>query len=106
MKLYYAPGACSLAPHIVLREAGCNFDLEKVNLGKKTTKTGKDYNQINPKGSVPALELDNGQVLTEVAVILQYIADQKPDSGLAPALGTMERYRSMEMVEFHGLGNP
>lgn len=100
MKLYYTPGACSLAPHIVLRETGQPVELEKVNLGKKVTAGGKDYRQINPKGSVPALELDDGQVLTEVAVLVQYIADRKPDAGLAPKSGTLERYRLMEWLNF------
>jgi glutathione S-transferase len=100
MRLYYAPGACSLAPHIALREAGLPFDLEKVNLGKKTTEGGKDYTKVNPKGSVPALELDDGQILTEVAVLVQYIADRAPASGLAPKAGTMERYRLMEWLNF------
>ena len=94
MKLYFAPGACSMAPHIVLREAGYTFDLEKVDLAKKQTASGEDYTQINPKGYVPALRLGNGEVLTEAAVTLQYLADQKPESGLAPKTGTMERYRA------------
>ena len=100
MKLYYVPGACSLAPHIVLREAGYTFDLEKIHPTKKLTAAGEDYNQINPKGYVPALRLDDGQVLTEVTVILQYLADQKPESGLAPRPGSMERYRLMEWLNF------
>lgn len=100
MKLYYTPGACSMAPHIVLRAAGFTFDLEKVNLAKKETESGEDYNKINPKGSVPAIQLDDGQTLTEAGVILQYLADQKPESGLAPKLGTMERYRLMEWLNF------
>jgi glutathione S-transferase len=100
MKLYYAPGACSMAPHIVLREAGFKFDLEKVDIPNKKTEGGDDFWKINPKGYVPALRLDDGQVLTEVGVICQYLADQKPESGLAPKLGTMERYRLMETVNF------
>lgn len=100
MKLYYTPGACSMAPHIALREAGLKFDLEKVDLMTKKTESGADFTAINPKGYVPALQLDNGQVLTEVGVVLQYIADQKPGSGLAPAAGTLERYRLMEMLNF------
>jgi glutathione S-transferase len=100
MKLYFSPGACSMAPHIVLREAGLRFDLDKVDLGKKQTANGEDYAKVNPKGSVPALRLDNGEVLTEVAVVLQYLADQKPDSGLAAKAGTMERYRLMEWLNF------
>jgi glutathione S-transferase len=101
MKLYYAPGACSMAPHIVLREAGYGkFDLEKVDIPNKKTASGADYWKINPKGYVPALQLDDGQVLTEVGVLCQYLADQKPESGLAPKPGTMERYRLMEMINF------
>lgn len=100
MKLYFAPGACSMAPHIVLREADYSFDLEKVDLAKKQTESGENYLSINPKGYVPALRLDDGEVLTEVAVILQYLADQKPESRLAPKLGTKERYRLMEWLNF------
>jgi glutathione S-transferase len=100
MKLYYAPGACSMAPHIVLREAGYKFDLEKVDIPNKKTAGGEDYWKINPKGYVPALVLDDGQVLTEVAVICQYLADQRPEFGLVPRFGTMERYRQMEALNF------
>lgn len=100
MKLYYSPGACSMAPHIVLREAGYRFDLEKVDLPNKKTAGGDDFWSINPKGYVPALVLDDGQVLTEVGVICQYLADQKPEAGLAPKPGTMERYRLMETLNF------
>jgi glutathione S-transferase len=100
MKLYLYPGACSLAPHIVLREAGFSFDLEQVDLGTKLTAGGEDFSKINPKGYVPALRLDDGEVLTEVAVILQYLADHKPESGLEPGAGTMERYRVMEWLNF------
>lgn len=101
MKLYYFPGACSMAAHIALREAGLPFDLEKVDLmGSRQTESGVDFASINPKGYVPALQLDNGQILTEVGVVMQYIADQKPGSGLAPAAGTLERYRLMEMLNF------
>lgn len=100
MKLYYTPGACSMAPHIVLNAAGFTFELEKVDLGKKQTASGEDYTKINPKGSVPAIQLDDGQILTEVAVILQYLADQKPETELAPDPGTMERYRLMEWMNF------
>ena len=100
MKLYYAPGACSLSPHIVLREAGFNFDLEQVNNQEKKTKSGKDYWTINPKGQVPVLELDNGERLTEGPVIVQYLADQKPAAGLVPASGTMERVRVQEWLNF------
>lgn len=100
MKLYYASGACSLAPHIALREAGFSFELEKVDLASKQTESGADFTKVNPKGYVPALKLDNGETLTEVAVLLQYIADEKPDSGLAPQFGSMERYRLMEWLNF------
>ena len=100
MKLYYSPGACSMAPHIVLREAGFKFDLVKVDIPSKKTADGGDFWQVNPKGYVPALQLDNGEVLTEVGVICQYLADQKPESGLAPKFGTMERYHLMETLNF------
>jgi glutathione S-transferase len=99
MKLYYSPGACSLAPHIALNEAGLAHSAVKVDLGKHELADGTDYYTINPKGYVPLLELDDGQRLSEVAVILQYIADRKPGS-LAPAPGTMERYRLMEWLNF------
>jgi glutathione S-transferase len=100
MKLYYSPAACSLAPHIVAREAGYSIDLERVDIPSKKTEKGGDFLKVNPKGYVPALQLDDGQVLTEVGVIIQYLADQKPDAGLAPKLGTMDRYRLMEAVNF------
>ncbi len=100
MKLYYSPGACSLSPHIVLREAGVPFDLEQVDLAKKKTKAGADYMAINPKGQVPALALDDGQVLTEGPAIVQYIADHKPGTGLAPAAGTLPRYRLAEWLNY------
>jgi glutathione S-transferase len=101
MKLYYAPGACSLSPHIVLREAGLKFDLERVDLAaKKLKESGADYLQINPKGQVPLLQLDGGDKLTEGPAIVQYIADQKPESGLAPPNGTMPRYHVQEWLNF------
>lgn len=100
MKLYFTPGACSLSPHIVLREAGLNFDLEQVDLATKKTKSGADYTQVNPKGQVPVLQLDNGEFLTEGPVIVQYLADQKPESGLVPRAGTLERYRVQEWLNF------
>jgi glutathione S-transferase len=101
MKLYFSPGACSLSPHIALREAGLPFDAELVNIhGDHKTQTGADYYAINPKGSVPALQLDNGQVLTEGAAIVQYIADQKPEAKLAPLAGTFERYRLAEWLNY------
>ena len=100
MKLYFAPGACSLSPHIVLREAGLAFDLEQVDNREKKTKTGKDYWTVNPKGQVPALQLDSGEMLTEGPVIVQYLADQKPAAGLVPAAGTIDRYRVQEWLNF------
>lgn len=100
MKLYYAPGACSLAPHIVLHEIGARFDAEKVDLGAKRTASGEDFFAINPKGYVPALRLDNGEVFTEVAALLQYLADQSPQARLAPDNGTTERYRLIEWLTF------
>ena len=101
MKLYYAPGACSLSPHIVAREAGMDLKLDKVDLfGTRKTESGRDFNTVNPKGYVPALELDDGQVLTEGPVIVQYLADRKPESGLAPPPGTLERYRLQEALGF------
>lgn len=102
MKLYYSPGACSLSPHIALLEAGLPFTLEKTDLKTKRTAGGADYWSINSKGAVPALQLDDGRVLTEGAAVVQYIADQKPDSGLAPRWGTFERYQLMEMLSYIG----
>jgi glutathione S-transferase len=99
MKLYYSAGACSLSPHIVLRELGNKFELEAVDLGTKKTKSGKDFTMINPKGYVPALELDNGEVLTEGPAIVQYLAD-KANSEILPKAGTMERYRAVEMLNY------
>jgi glutathione S-transferase len=90
MKLYYAPGACSLSPHIVAREAGIQIELEKVDLGQHKTAKGEDYMSINPKGYVPALRLDDGSVLTEGPAIVQYLADQKPAAKLAPAAGSID----------------
>jgi glutathione S-transferase len=100
MKLYYSPGACSLSPHIVLLEAALPYTLEKVNLGTKKTAAGGDYLTINSKGSVPALQLDDGRILTEGPAVVQYLADQKPDSGLAPRAGTFERYQLMEILNY------
>lgn len=100
MKLYYSPGACSLSPHIVLREAGMDFEIERVDHASHLTETGADFMQINPKGYVPALRLDDGQVLTEGAAIVQFIADLHPASALAPKPGTMERTRLQEHLNF------
>jgi glutathione S-transferase len=92
MKLYFSPGACSLSPHIVLRESGAKFDLEQVDLREKKTKTGDNYWEINPKGQVPLLELDDGQRISEGPAIVQYVADQNPGAGLVPAAGSIDRY--------------
>ena len=100
MKLYYSPGACSLSPHIVAREAGIKVDLQKVNTKDKSMEGGGDFWQVNAKGYVPTLELDNGERLTEGPAIVQYLADQKPESGLAPKAGTMDRYRVQEWLNF------
>jgi glutathione S-transferase len=99
MKLYYSPGACSLAPHIIMREAVLPFDLVQVDLKAKRTKDGSDFTKVNPKGQVPTLQLDDGQILTENTVIDQYLADQKPDAGLLPRSG-LERYRGLEWLSF------
>ena len=100
MRLYYAPGACSLSPHIVAQEAGIDLQLEKVDLATKKTETGKDFLAINAKGAVPALQLDDGQILTEGPAVVQYLADQKPNSGLSPPAATFERYRFQEMLGY------
>jgi len=100
MQLYFSPGACSLASHITLREAGLPFDLKRTDTKTKKLEDGSDYYAVNSKGAVPALRLDNGQVLTEGPVILQYVADQKPESGLAPKNGSIERYRLQEWLNF------
>lgn len=102
MKLYYSPGACSLSPHIVLAESGLPYTLEAVDLKTKKTAGGADFNTVNTKGYVPALELDNGEILTEGPAIVQYIADLVPASGLAPAAGTLPRYRLQEWLTFIG----
>jgi glutathione S-transferase len=100
MKLYYSPGACSLSPHIALREAGIDAELIKVDTKAHTYAAGSDYYAINGRGYVPALALDDGQVLTEGPAIVQYIADRNPGSRLAPAAGTIERYRLQEWLNF------
>ncbi len=100
MKLYYAPGTCSLSPHIALREAGLSFELERVDNKTKRTGSGQDYLAINPKGAVPALALDSGETLTEGSAIVQYIADKAPAKNLAPAAGTLERYRIQEWLNY------
>ncbi|MGZ7458496.1 glutathione transferase GstA [Pseudomonas sp. Ma2-10] len=100
MKLYYAPHACSLAPHIVLRELDLPFELIHVDNTTKRTANGEDFLAINPKGYVAALQLDNGQVLTEGPTILQYLADLRPEANLAPVSGTFERVRVQEWLNF------
>jgi len=100
MKLYYSPGVCSLSPHIVLREAGIPAELIKVDIHKHLLDDGSDYHAINPRGYVPILVLDNGEQLSEGPAIVQYLADLKPAAGLAPANGTMARYRLQEWLAF------
>ncbi len=100
MKLYYSPAACSLSPHIVAREAGVPLELVKVDLKAHTLADGTDYTTINPKGSVPLLELDDGDRLSEGPAIVQYLADRNPAAGLAPAAGTMARYHLQEWLNF------
>jgi glutathione S-transferase len=100
MKLYYAPGACSLSPHIVLRESGLAFEAVLADLKAHRLADGTDYYAVNSKGQVPVLELDSGERLTEGPAIVQYIADQVPAKNLAPANGTMARYRMQEWLNF------
>ncbi|MCB1379907.1 MAG: glutathione transferase GstA [Alphaproteobacteria bacterium] len=100
MKLYYSPGACSLAPHIVLNEIGVNYSLEKVDLAAKKTDAGADFNAVNGKGYVPTLDLGKGEVLTEVSTILQFLGDKIEGAGLLPKFGGMDRYRAMEALNF------
>jgi glutathione S-transferase len=101
MKLYYAPGACSLSPHIVLREGGFSFELLRVDLAQKKVKPGDtDFLAVNTKGQVPVLQLDNGEMLTEGPAIVQYLADQKPAAGLAPPNGSMARYHVQEWLNY------
>jgi len=100
MKLYYSPGACSLSPHIVAREAGIPLELVKVDLAAKKIAVDGDYLALNPKGYVPALQLEDGSLLTEGPAIVQYLGDRKPESGLVPANGTPERYRMQEMLGY------
>jgi glutathione S-transferase len=100
MKLYFSPGACSLSPNIVAREAGIPLELVKVDLGTKKIHSDGDYFAVNAKGYVPALQLEDGSVLTEVPAVVQYLADRKPDAGLVPAAGTPERYRMQEMLGY------
>jgi glutathione S-transferase len=100
MILYYSPGACSQAPHILLHEIGLSHDARRVDLKNKVLEDGSLYLDINPKGAVPALQLDNGEVLTENAVILQYLGDRAGSSDVLPALGNFRRYRVLELVNF------
>lgn len=100
VKLFMTPFACSLAAHIALREAGIDFEPVKVDLRAKKTATGADYLAINPKGYVPALQLDNNDVLTENVALLQFIADRKPESNLAPPPASLDRYRLQEWLAF------
>lgn len=100
MKLFYAPGACSLSPHIVAREAGIDLQLVKVDNKTKTIAVDGDYWIVNPKGYVPAIEVDNGEILTEGPAIVQYLADLKPESNLAPANGSWARTRLQEMLGY------
>lgn len=102
MKLFLKAGACSLSPHIVLEESGLPYETEAVDLKTKVTASGADYWAINPKGYVPALQLDSGEVLTEGPAIVQYLADQVPEKKLAPANGTLERYRLQSWLTFIG----
>ena len=102
MKLFLKPGACSLSPHIVLEELGLTYETETVDLKGKKTGSGGDYLAINPKGYVPALQLDNGYVLTEGPAIMQYLADLKPEKKLAPVNGTLERYQLQSWLTFIG----
>ncbi|KQN51711.1 glutathione S-transferase [Serratia sp. Leaf50] len=100
MKLYYKPGACSLSPHIVLREAGIDFTITRVDLATKKTEHGDDFFEVNPKGQIPTLLLDDGTILTEGVAIVQYIADQKPDRQLLPEVGTLARYHALEWLNY------
>jgi glutathione S-transferase len=100
MKLYYSPGACSQAPHILLHEIGLDHEAARVDLKAKTVEDGSDYLKVNPKGAVPALELDSGEVLTENAIILQYLGDRASWPEVLPPMGDFRRYRVLEMVNF------
>lgn len=100
MKLYFSPGACSLSPHIVFREAGLPVEIERVDNKAKKTASGDDFLSVNPLGMVPVLKLDNGEMLTEGPAIVQYLADMKPESGLMPKPGSIERYRVLEWLNY------
>jgi|SRR5476649_652839 len=100
MKLYYKAGACSLSPHIVLREAGLDFSIVRVDLATKKTEHGDDFLAVNPKGQIPTLELSDGSILTEGVAIVQYLADQKPDRQLMPEVGSLARYHALEWLNY------
>lgn len=100
MKLYFSAGSCSTAPHLVIQELGLQCQTEAVDLKTKVTASGSDFTKINPKGSVPALLLDNGELLTETAIIIQYLCDQKPQTNMFPTVGTFERYRAQEWLNY------
>lgn len=100
MKLFYMPGACSLAPHIVANEAGIDLDLVRVDGKSKKTEQGQDFLATNPNGYVPALVLPDGELMTEASVVVQYLADQKPETGLMPKAGEMARYRVQQWLAF------
>ncbi len=101
MKLYYSPGACSLGPHIVLREVGLPFEIERVDIATKQTETGRDLRDVNPRGTVPVLEVDGAGTFTEGPAIVQFIADRAADPALAPGYGTVERARVQEVLNFN-----
>ncbi|WP_299584009.1 glutathione transferase GstA [uncultured Microbulbifer sp.] len=100
MKLFYSPGACSLSPHIVALEAGIDLELSRVDLKTHTLENGDDFSRINPKGYVPTLQLEGGELLTEGVAIVQFLAEQKPNANLAPPLGTLDHYRLLEWLNF------
>lgn len=102
MKLYYSPGSCALAAHIALCESGLPYELDKYDMRSRTTQDGSDYLAINPNGYVPALQLEDDEILTEVPAILLYIAEKAPDSGLAPHCGDLSRYRTIQWLSFIG----